>query len=537
MVDDDPEACRLAVELLEAQGMVATAASTIAAARAELAKDAFDLVLSDVRLPDSLGAVFTDYLRQHAPETATILVDDEPGVNNASTALAKGVDDFLTRPFSGEQLAIAVARALRRRAERTGALVESQAGVAEDVLDCLIKAGRFRDEETSEHVERVSRTCGLIAKELGWSAADCGTLRAASAMHDIGKVGVPDAVLRKPGKLTAHERASIERHAQIGYDILSGSNNPVLELAATIALSHHERIDGDGYPKGLAGDDIPLEGRITAVADVFDALTNDRVYRSAATAEDALELMQAGDGTQFDSRMLAAFREVLPQVEEVGALYPDATGAAPDPEVVVPTEPALRVLVIEDHGAVARGLALLLKKEGMEVAGTAATLAEAERLIESRDCDVAILDVNLQGESGFGLIPKARARGMRVLLYTGEALPSSLAHPDKGDGIASKAGGPAELIKAVREVAAGGSPVDSRVILRTSEARLTAREQEIIGFLAQGVSGEEIAERLFLSAHTVRTHVRNAMAKTQAKTRAHLVALSAEAGEATSVGS
>ena len=145
--------------------------------------------------------------------------------------------------------------------------------------------------------------------------------------------------------------------------------------------------------------------------------------------------------------------------------------------------------------------------------------------------------MNLHGESGFGLIPKARARGMRVLLYTGEALPSSLAHPDKGDGIASKAGGPAELIKAVREVAAGGSPTDSRVVLRPSEARLTGREREIIGFLAQGVSGEEIAERLFLSAHTVRTHVRNAMAKTQAKTRAHLVALAAEAGEATSVGS
>ena len=271
MVDDDPQARQLAVELLEGQGMAATAASTIAAARAELETRAFDLVLSDLRLPDGLGAELTDHLRQHAPETATILVDGEPGDNDAPAALAEGVDDFLTRPFSGEQLAIAVARALRRRAERIGALVQSQAGVAEDVLDCLIKAGRFRDEETSEHVERVSRTCGLIAQNLGWSAVDCGTLRAASAMHDIGKVGVPDAVLRKPGKLTTHERAMIERHAQIGYDILSGSSDSVLELAATIAISHHERIDGKGYPKGLAGDDIPLEGRITAVADVFDA--------------------------------------------------------------------------------------------------------------------------------------------------------------------------------------------------------------------------------------------------------------------------
>jgi DNA-binding NarL/FixJ family response regulator len=338
-------------------------------------------------------------------------------------------------------------------------------------------------------------------------------------------------VLRKPGRLTALERASIERHAEIGYEILSGSGDAVLEMAAMIAISHHERIDGNGYPKGLAGDDIPLAGRITAVADVFDALTHDRVYRAAESADAALEIMSKGDGTQFDSRILAAFRTVLPQVEQVRVLYPDLQVKEADSQPDEAVEPPLRVLVIEDHGAVARGLALLLRREGMEVAGTAATFSEAERLIDQRDCDVAILDANLQGENGLDLIPLARARGVRVLLYTGGTFPVPVSDADKPDGIASKAGGPVELIDAIREVAAGGAPTDSRVVKRSARASLTGREREIIGLLADGMSGERIAKRLFLSSHTVRTHVRNAMTKTEAKTRAHLVAIATDAGE------
>ena len=535
MVDDDPTARLLAIELLEHQGLASTGVATLADARAALALQPFDVVLSDLRLPDGAGAELTDYLRKEAAETATILVDGRAPDNGPTKALVEGVDDYLARPFSGEQLAIAITRALRRRAERIAALTMAETNVAEDVLDCLIRAGRFRDEETSEHVERVSRSCGLIARQLGWSAEDCATLRVASAMHDIGKVGVPDAVLRKPGKLTSRERTSIERHAEIGYDILSGSGDAVLEMAALIAISHHERIDGHGYPKGLAGDEIPMVGRITAVADVFDALTHDRVYRSAGTSEAALEIMDRGDGTQFDSLALAAFRAVLPDVEQVRELYPDVQGKESDPQVYGSTEPPLRVLLIEDHGAVARGLALLLRREGMEVAGTASTLTEAEHLIEQRAADVVILDVGLGSESGVELIPKARARGIKVLLYTGGTVPAGLSGEDKADGIASKSGGPAELMKAIREVADGRSPTDSRVTERTQEPILTGREREIIGFLAEGVSGEQIAEQLFLSGHTVRTHIRNAMAKTNAKTRAHLVALASEAGEITSV--
>ena len=173
---------------------------------------------------------------------------------------------------------------------------DSHAGLAgaEEVLERLARAGRFRDEESAEHVERVSRTCALIARELGWNGPECGGLRLAAAMHDIGKVGVPDAILQKPGTLSPDERRVVEAHTQIGYEILAGSDNPVLELAATVALTHHERFDGKGYPRGLKGKEIPEAGRIAAVADVFDALTNDRAYRSAFSIPEGLEKTSRG---------------------------------------------------------------------------------------------------------------------------------------------------------------------------------------------------------------------------------------------------
>lgn len=193
-----------------------------------------------------------------------------------------------------------------------------------EIFECLARAGRFRDEETGDHVERMSRTCALIAEQLGWTAEACEDLRLASALHDLGKIGIPDAVLLKPGPLTAAERAIVQRHPEIGYEILACSGDPVMQLAATIALTHHERIDSTGYPARLSGAEIPLEGRIAATADVFDALTRDRVYRSAIPVDQALMILRAGRGTQFDPDILDAFDAVLPAVLEVQRLYPEA---------------------------------------------------------------------------------------------------------------------------------------------------------------------------------------------------------------------
>jgi putative two-component system response regulator len=175
----------------------------------------------------------------------------------------------------------------------------------------------------------MSRTCALIAAQLGFSRHECSDLLVASAMHDIGKIGIPDAVLLKPAALNAQEREIMERHAEIGHEILSGSSDPVMQLAATIALTHHERVDGRGYPRGLRNGLIPLCGRIAAVADVFDALTHDRGYRPAMSVEDALLIMHQDKGSQFDSRVLDAFHDVLPRVLRVRRRYPNSAKARP----------------------------------------------------------------------------------------------------------------------------------------------------------------------------------------------------------------
>src|SRR3954451_4231193 len=198
-----------------------------------------------------------------------------------------------------------------------------------ELFSCLARAGRFRDEETAEHVERMSRTSALIARELRFDARERANLRIASSMHDIGKIGIPDAVLLKPGALNPEERAIIERHPEIGYQILGGSLHPTMRLAATIALTHHERVDGRGYPRRLRGDRIPLAGRMAAVADVFDALTHDRVYRPALSLDRALSILRDGRGTQFDARVLEAFERVLPEVVQVQRRYPNPVGQQP----------------------------------------------------------------------------------------------------------------------------------------------------------------------------------------------------------------
>ncbi|HEV2062521.1 MAG TPA: HD domain-containing phosphohydrolase [Solirubrobacteraceae bacterium] len=185
-----------------------------------------------------------------------------------------------------------------------------------EMLHRLARVVEFRDDETACHVERMSAYTELIARRIGLGEF-ATELRLASTMHDIGKVAIPDAILLKPAALTDAERAVMERHAAIGHHMLSGQEGGMLELAATIALTHHERYDGTGYPNGLAGQEIPLAGRIVAIADVFDALTSDRVYKRAMPVADALEILRAGSGTQFDPRMVEAFIDVLDDVERI----------------------------------------------------------------------------------------------------------------------------------------------------------------------------------------------------------------------------
>jgi len=175
----------------------------------------------------------------------------------------------------------------------------------------LSMAVEFRDEDTGAHIERIGRLSTLLAEQIGMDADFCAQLSHAAPLHDVGKVAIPDAILLKPGPLTPEERAIVETHAEEGHRLLRGSSSSILEMATVIALSHQEKWDGTGYPRGLVGEAIPIEGRIVAIADVFDALTSDRVYRKAFPVEEAVQMMREQRGRHFDPVLLDAFMEVL----------------------------------------------------------------------------------------------------------------------------------------------------------------------------------------------------------------------------------
>jgi putative two-component system response regulator len=291
-------------------------------------------------MPGESGLELAGEILARRSDLAVVMVSAADDVALAENALALGAYGYVLKPFTATEVYIAVANALRRRrleienrehrdklerlvAERTAALESARA----ETIYRLARAAEFRDLETGEHIERVSRYCALVAGALGLPARECELLRLASPLHDIGKIAVPDHVLRKPGGLTQQERRLIESHAELGHQMLAGSEEPLLELAATLALTHHERYDGSGYPRGLAGESIPLVGRIIAVADVFDALASDRVYRRAMPLEQVLAQLRDGRGSQFDPRVLDAFLAVLPDVLAVRTAFAESAAA------------------------------------------------------------------------------------------------------------------------------------------------------------------------------------------------------------------
>jgi response regulator RpfG family c-di-GMP phosphodiesterase len=248
-------------------------------------------------------------------ETLGVLVLGSP------RAGANAGDDVLIAAIAGQ-----VARWLSR-VRTISALSHSQRRTVER----LARAAEFRDEETANHTERVSRYCGLLATQAGLDEHRSELIAAASMMHDIGKLGIPDSILRKPGALNIHERLHMQRHADYGRKILLGEADPLLDLAATIAWTHHERWDGDGYPRRLGGAEIPLEGRIAAIGDVFDALTSNRIYRPAMSVDHAVRLMRAGRGAHFDPQLLDLFIDALPQVLEIRRRHPDRIKSDAEP--------------------------------------------------------------------------------------------------------------------------------------------------------------------------------------------------------------
>lgn len=311
---------------------------TFATARAGLdwAKDnAPDLVIVDYMMPDIDGLEFIRLFRE-MPGTAVVpivMITANDQKQLRYRALDMGANDFLTKPVDKvEFLArsrnmLLVSDANKKLADRAKWLAdEVRKATAEiarerETVIRLCKAAEYRDPETGAHILRMAHYSQLIARGIGLSEQDQELLLEAAPMHDIGKVGIADKILLKPARLDADEFEVMKQHARYGYELLKGSSSRVLQAGAAIALGHHEKYDGSGYPDGLQGEDIPIFSRIVAVADVFDALTSERPYKPAWTLEAAVDFLLQGSGTHFDPQCVKAFLEAWDDVMEIRSRY------------------------------------------------------------------------------------------------------------------------------------------------------------------------------------------------------------------------
>jgi putative two-component system response regulator len=300
-----------------------------------------DLVIVDYMMPAPDGIEFIQRLRA-APgrqDVPILMVTADHEKEVRYRALESGATDFLTKPIDRIEFSsrarnmLAIRRSHMLLADRAALLAKEVAEATQEIrsreretIFRLARAAEFRDPETGGHIQRMAHYSRLIAAKLGWDEHAQEMLLQAAPMHDVGKLGTPDMILLKPGKLTAEEFDIMKQHAAIGWEILKDSSSPVLELAAEIALTHHEKFDGSGYPNGRTGSEIALSGRIVAVADVFDALMSTRPYKPAWELEKALDLLQQGSGTHFDADCVTAFMESLDDVLVIRERYSDDSG-------------------------------------------------------------------------------------------------------------------------------------------------------------------------------------------------------------------
>ena len=291
-----------------------------------------DIAIIDYQMPVYNGVeLFTEIVRfEKYAQVPVIFVTADKDMTTRMAALNAGAIDFLTKPINPVEFQarvqniVSLARARRQLADQAEWLRrEVDRAVIElrqreqEIIHRLTLAAGYKDPETSRHTLRVAAYSEAIALELGLPEQLCNDIRLAAPMHDIGKVAMPDTVLLKQGRLTEAEYRQMQAHAQIGSDILARSHSSLLQLASEIAASHHERWDGQGYPNRLAGDAIPISGRVVCIADNFDALTTERPYKPAWSFEKTVEHILGRSGTQFDPDCVAAFERALPKIKQI----------------------------------------------------------------------------------------------------------------------------------------------------------------------------------------------------------------------------
>jgi putative two-component system response regulator len=338
VVDDEPANVKLLEKMLEAEGYSHVVSTMDSRNVLELyQQQASDLVLLDLNMPYRDGFQIMQDLKQisgHNPAPILVLTA-QTDRESRLRALDGGARDFVTKPFDRTELLARIRnmievhslqKAIREQNsileqkvhERTRELYDTRL----EIVRRLGRAAEYRDNETGLHIIRMSQISALLGQAAGMDEQEAELLLNASPMHDIGKIGIPDKILLKPGKLDAQEWATMQTHTTIGAEILSSEqNSELLEMARLIALTHHEKWDGSGYPRGLKGEDIPLVGRIVALADVFDALTSERPYKHAWSIEEALGYVKEQSGKHFEPALVEHFLKLLPTVVDIKDTY------------------------------------------------------------------------------------------------------------------------------------------------------------------------------------------------------------------------
>jgi len=328
VVDDEAPMCEMLTEFLSPHGFESRSCYTGQAALEMMKHEPFDVVISDLRMPGMSGLALLEEARQKYPRTAFLMATAVDDVDSCVHALQLGAYDYLLKPLDLGAVLSSAQRALDKK--RTEVEIEARRRVLEDVveqrnkqlhaamkriemsydetLEALGAALDLRDTETEGHSRRVSKYSLVLGRTLGCTEADLKQIERGAYLHDIGKIGIPDSILLKPGKLTPGETAIMETHARVGYDLIC--RIAFLAPAAEIILTHQERFDGTGYPQGLVGDEIPLGSRIFAVADTLDAMTSDRSYRRALAFSAARAEIEGESGRQFDPVVVKAFLSI-----------------------------------------------------------------------------------------------------------------------------------------------------------------------------------------------------------------------------------
>jgi len=318
IVDDEPTNLRVLNQILNDTYKLIFAKSGQEALRL-IEKERPDLILLDVMMPGLTGYEVCEYLKKKTQfkSIPIIFVTALSDPDDEAKGLNLGAVDYISKPISP-----AVVKA-RVRTHLSLVDAEELRRTRLQVIQRLGRASEYKDNETGMHVMRMSHYARIIALEYGFSAAEADNLFNAAPMHDIGKIGIPDSIMLKPGKLTHEEFAIMKTHPEIGAEILGDSDSDLIELAKLVSMTHHEKFDGSGYPKQLKGYDIPIEGRIVALADVFDALTSVRPYKDAWSIDAAMAFIHSEKGKHFDPKLVDIFEKQIEQIIDIRARWKD----------------------------------------------------------------------------------------------------------------------------------------------------------------------------------------------------------------------